>query len=206
MHAKEQPDVGGKSLKKSDKHFYFKLFLSTFQLSAFTFGGGYVIVPLMRRRFVDQLNWIEEKEMLDFTAIAQSSPGAMAVDASVVLGYHLAGIPGALVAVLGPVLPPLILLSFISIGYNAFISNVVIQNVLRGMTAGVCAMIIDVVLDMGCSVLKQKSVLSVLIMAGAFIAVTIFQVNVVLVILTCVLVGLIRSKKASQQEGPHALS
>ena len=85
--------------------FYWKLFTSTFQLSAFTFGGGYVIVPLMKKQFVEKLGWIDEKEMLDFTAIAQSSPGAMAVNASVLLGYHLSGIPGALVSILGTVLP-----------------------------------------------------------------------------------------------------
>jgi chromate transporter len=73
--------------------FYWKLFIYTFQLSAFTFGGGYVIVPLMKKQFVEKLGWINEQEMLDFTAIAQSSPGAMAVNASVLLGYHLSGIP-----------------------------------------------------------------------------------------------------------------
>lgn len=168
-------------MKKQGGKLLFQLFLSTFQLSAFTFGGGYVIVPLMRRRFVNQLCWIEEKEMLDFTAIAQSSPGAMAVNASVILGYHLAGIPGALVAVLGTVLPPLILLSVISIGYQAFIGSTVVRNVLRGMAAGVCAMIVDVVIDMGSAVMKQKSIMAALIMGGAFIAVTVFNVNVAMV-------------------------
>ena len=121
---------------KPDRHsisFFGTLFWATFQLSAFTFGGGYVIVPLMKKKFVDHLGWISEKEMLDFTAIAQSSPGAMAVNASVILGYHLAGIPGALTAVLGTILPPLALLSVISIGYSAFIGNQLVQNVLKGM-------------------------------------------------------------------------
>ncbi len=60
---------------------YKKLFLSTFQLSACTFGGGFVIIPLMRKKFVEDLHWIEEQEMLDLTSIAQSSPGAIAVNA-----------------------------------------------------------------------------------------------------------------------------
>lgn len=141
---------------KRDIKFYWKLFLSTFQLSAFTFGGGYVIVPLMKKQFVEKLGWIDEHEMLDFTAIAQSTPGAMAVNASVLLGYRLAGIPGALVSILGTVLPPLILLSVISVGYGAFISNQTVKNVLRGMQAGVCAVIIDVVIDMGRKIVKDK--------------------------------------------------
>ena len=76
---------------KKDFAFYRKLFCSTFYLSAFTFGGGYVIIPLMRKKFVEQYHWIEEEEMLDLTAIAQSSPGAIAVNASILIGYRLAG-------------------------------------------------------------------------------------------------------------------
>ena len=73
---------------------YKKLFFSTFELSACTFGGGFVIIPLMRKKFVEELGWIEEDEMMDLTAIAQSSPGAIAVNASILVGYHVAGFPG----------------------------------------------------------------------------------------------------------------
>ena len=93
----------------------------------------------MKKQFVEKLGWLDEKEMLDFTAIAQSSPGAMAVNASVLLGYHLSGILGALIAIFGTVLPPLILLSVISAGYTTFASNEIVKNVMRGMQAGVCA-------------------------------------------------------------------
>lgn len=79
---------------KKGLSFYWKLFSATFSLSAFTFGGGYIIIPLMRKKFVEQYHWIEEEEMMDLTAIAQSSPGAMAVNASILVGYRLAGIPG----------------------------------------------------------------------------------------------------------------
>lgn len=192
---------------KPDRHsipFYGTLFWATFQLSAFTFGGGYVIVPLMKKKFVDHLGWISEKEMLDFTAIAQSSPGAMAVNASVILGYHLAGIPGALTAVLGTILPPLVLLSVISIGYSAFIGNQLVQNVLKGMAAGVCAVILDVVLDMGSAIFRKKQILPMILMFGAFIAVSVFSVNVALVILVCVLVGLLRAfRKPAEGEKHH---
>ena len=85
---------------------YRKLFASTFKLSACTFGGGFVIIPLMRKKFVEELHWIEEEEMMDLTAIAQSSPGAIAVNASILVGYHVAGIKGALTTVIGTILPP----------------------------------------------------------------------------------------------------
>ena len=106
---------------------FWRLFLSTFQLSAFTFGGGYVIVPLMKERFVRRLGWIDEEEMLDLVSIAQSSPGAMAVNTSILVGYRMAGVPGALVSVCGTALPPLIILSVISLFYVAFRDNRVVR-------------------------------------------------------------------------------
>lgn len=85
---------------KSQKHLLSKLFISTLYLSAFTFGGGYVIITLMKKKFVDQYHWIDDEEMLDLIAIAQSSPGAIAVNGAIVVGYKLAGIPGVLLCVL----------------------------------------------------------------------------------------------------------
>jgi chromate transporter len=185
--------------------FYWKLFIYTFQLSAFTFGGGYVIVPLMRKRFVEKLGWIDEKEMLDFMAIAQSSPGAMAVNASFLLGYRLAGVPGALLAILGTVLPPLVLISLISLGYTALTDNEIVRNILRGMQAGVCAVIIDVVIDMGGLIIKEKKVVSILLMFAAFAAVTVFAVNVVFVLLICGLVGILSIFKTHGKGEDHDL-
>ena len=76
------------------KKLLIKLFISTLYLSAFTFGGGYVIVTLMKKKFVDDFHWIEEDEMLDLIAIAQSAPGVMAVNGAIVIVYKLAGIVG----------------------------------------------------------------------------------------------------------------
>lgn len=175
---------------ENSKSKYLTLFLSTLQLSAFTFGGGFVIIPLMRKKFVEQYHWIEEEEMLDLTAIAQSSPGAIAVNASILIGYRLAGLFGALVTVLGTVLPPLIILSVISVAYTAFQNSLIVQLVLRAMQAGVAAVIADVVISMGWDVLKKKLWLPILIMFGSFIAACFFDVNVILIILVCAVIGL----------------
>lgn len=168
---------------------YRQLFLSTFQLSACTFGGGFVIIPLMRKRFVEKLGWIDEQEMLDLTAIAQSSPGAIAVNAAILVGYRVAGIPGALLTVLGTVLPPLIIISVISFFYQAFRDNPVVNMAMAGMLCGVAAVILDVVLNMAKTIFQQKRVLPVLVMLGAFVAVACFSVNIILVILVCGVVG-----------------
>ena len=152
------------------RHIYLKLFISTFYLSAFTFGGGFVIIPLMKRKFVDELKWIEEEEMLNMVAIAQSSPGAVAVNASIIIGYRIAGVIGASLAILGTVLPPLIILSVISLFYTAFRTNIVVSVALKGMQAGVAAVIADVIIGMSENVIKEKSIISIFIMVGAFVA------------------------------------
>ena len=177
---------------RTKKNTYLKLFTSTFYLSAFTFGGGYVIVPLMKKKFVDELQWIEEDEMLNLTAIAQSSPGPIAVNTSILLGYRLAGMLGALVTVLGTVLPPLITISVISLFYAAFRDNTVVNAVLKGMQAGVAAVIADVVLNLGNNVLKHKDIVSTIIMVGAFVATFLLGINVVYIILVSGLIGAAR--------------
>ena len=160
------------------KNIYKKLFLSTFYLSTFTFGGGYVIVPLMKKKFVDDLSYIEEEEMLNLVAISQSSPGPVAVNASILLGYKVAGIFGALVTILGTILPPLIIISIISIFYTAFRDNLVVSAVLKGMQASVSAVICDVVINLGKNVVNEKSKTSLFIMIGSFIATYILNINV----------------------------
>lgn len=186
---------------KRNRMFYMKLFWFTFQLSAFTFGGGYVIVPMMKKQFVEKLGWLEEEEMLNFTAIAQSSPGAIAINASVLLGYRLAGIPGALLTVIATVLPPLIFLSVIAVGYKAFIGNEIVRNVLSGMQAGVCAVIIDVVIGMSRATVRARKAVPILLMTGAFIAAAVFHVNVIFIILAGALVGFFSAVKNPGGEG-----
>lgn len=171
------------------KHIYMKLFSSTFYLSAFTFGGGYVIIPLMQKKFVDDLKWIDEDEMLNLAAIAQSSPGAVAVNASILLGYRVAGIIGAFISILGTVLPPLIIVSIISFFYTAFRENIVVNAVLKGMQAGVAAVIADVVLNLGGNVVKEKDLISAFVMISAFIATFFLKINVMYIILVCGCIG-----------------
>ena len=168
---------------------YRTLFLSSLQLSAFTFGGGYVIVPLMRRRFVEQLHWIDEEEMLDMTAIAQAAPGAMAVNAALLVGYRMAGFVGALVTMAGTILPPLLMLTVISYFYEAFRDNTVVALILKGMRAGVAAVIADVVVTMARGVARERRLLPLLLMAGAFAASYFFAVNVALILLICGVAG-----------------
>ena len=122
-----------KGMKETKGTILKKLFFSTLYISAFTFGGGFVIITFMKRKFVDELHWIDMTEMLDLTALAQSSPGAIAVNAAILVGWRVAGLMGMLIAVLGTILPPMLILSVISLCYQAFASNLYVALILKGM-------------------------------------------------------------------------
>ena len=176
------------------------LFVSTLYLSAFTFGGGYVIVSLLKKKFVDEYHWIEEEEMLDLVAIAQSSPGAIAVNGAIVVGYKLAGLAGTVVAILGTVIPPFLIISMISIFYNLVKDNFIVSQMLLGMQSGVGAVIASVTYEMGAGIVRGKNKASVLIMTCAFVASCVFGVNVIFVVISCGLIGVVRTLLAGKGE------
>ncbi len=175
------------------------LFSSSFYLSTFTFGGGYVIVPLLRKKFVEDLNWIEENEMMDLVAIAQSSPGSLAVNATILIGYKIDGVRGALITTLGTVLPPLILLSIISYFYVAFKQNIYINAALGAMAAGVAAVVIDVVIKMYKNVMQDKRNDSLIIMILVFIAGYFLNINIIFIILTVIAYGVLITLKEKRK-------
>ena len=180
-------------IMEKKKQMLWKLFVSTFYLSAFTFGGGYVIVTLLKKKFVDEYHWIEEEEMLDLVAIAQSSPGAIAVNGAIVVGYKLAGLVGTATAILGTVIPPFLIISLISVCYNTFRDNFIVSQMLQGMQSGVGAVIASVTYEMGAGIVHGKQKASILIMVCAFAASCIFQVNVIFVVIACGLLGVART-------------
>ena len=178
-----------------------KLFLSTLYISSFTFGGGFVIVTFMKKKFVDELHWLDEQEMLDMTALAQSSPGAIAVNAAILVGWQVEGLLGMLIAVFGTIIPPMLILSIISLFYNAFATNIYVALVLKGMQAGVAAVILDVVCDLGDKVVKSHSPLYIGLMVAAFAANFVFNVNVILIILAAAVLGIVRVLLQSRKGG-----
>ncbi len=176
-------------MKNSNKKVLWTLFSSVLKISACTFGGGFVIVPLMRKRFAQELGWIGEQEMLDLVSIAQSAPGPIAVNAAIMVGYRVAGVLGALIAALGTALPPLVIISGISAFYHTFRSSTVVSLLMKGMLCGVAAVILDVVVNMVAKLIKQKRALPLVILVGAFLAVRFFKVNILVIILLCALIG-----------------
>lgn len=178
--------------KKRDWKMLWQLFKATFLLSAFTFGGGFVIVSLMKKKFVEELQWLDESEMLDITAIAQSSPGPIPINASVILGYRMQGVLGSIVAVLGTSIPPIAIISVIAHFYTQFRENQVIAVALTVMRAGVAAVITDVVINLAGNVIKTKSYLHISLMIVAFLLSYVFDISAMFVILMCLSVGIIQ--------------
>ena len=99
-------------------HFFWLLFKSTFIVSALTVGGGFVIIPLLKAKYVDEYAWISDEETIDMVAVAQSMPGIMAVNSAIILGYRMAGVRGAVTGLIATILPPLIILSAIASCYS----------------------------------------------------------------------------------------
>lgn len=182
----------------------FTLFYTMLYISAFTFGGGFVIVTFMKKKFVDKLHYIDEDEMLDYIALSQSSPGAIAVNCAILVGWKAAGLAGMLTAALGTVIPPVVIISVISYFYTVFKDNLYVSLMLKGMQAGVAAVIADVVWDMCAKLAKKKKPALFVIMAAAFAAVFLFNVNVMIIIAAALGLGavmaVIQSKKLKEKE------
>ena len=182
--------------KPRDAHFFWTLFKTTFIISAFTVGGGFVIIPLLKGKFVDEYHWINDKDALDMVAIAQSMPGVVAVNSAIILGYRMAGILGTLVALVATVLPCLITLSIISYCYDFFIQNAYIRMVLKGMQCGATALIVNVGIDLLVKQCKKKLVLPLLIIAATFIGSIWFQLNIMALIIVDGIIGLLFMRAA----------
>ena len=165
------------------------LFKTCFLISAGTFGGGMVIIGMLQKKFVEELGWVSQEEVMDMIAIAQSCPGVMAVNVSIIIGYRIAGVAGGLLTVFGTILPPMAILAVVSLFYNQAKNNMIVALVLKGMRAGVVAVLVSVTVNMVKSVLRDGEKLSLLMLAGASAAAVIFQVDIILILLSCGMVG-----------------
>lgn len=178
-------------MKERTPKFYCTLFFSMLYISTFTFGGGFVIVSLMKKKFVDELHWLPEEEMLDMAALAQSSPGAIAVNGAILVGWRVGGFAGMVISVLATILPPMVILSLISFVYDAFAANAYVALVLKGLQAGVAAVILDVVCSLSKNLLHTKQPVLYAVAIAAFCATVFWNVNVIYILLAAACVGVI---------------
>ena len=176
---------------------YLDLFLTFLKIGAFTFGGGYAMIPLIQRETVDNHGWINNDDVLEIVAIAESTPGPVAINSATFVGHKIGGFWGAVSATTGVVLPSFVIIYAISFVLRQFEELKVIQYAFSGIRAGVLALIIQALVSM----YRQypKDLPAYLIMAGAFAAVALFEVNVLLVIVCCALAGLLSAKLAERR-------
>ncbi len=174
-----------------------RLFTTFFKIGAFTFGGGYAMIPLIQTEAVEKNKWISDDDILEIIAIAESTPGPIAINSATFVGYKTAGFWGAFCATLGVVLPSFVIISLIARLLNEFQDITVVKYAFNGIRAGVLALVIKALWTMYKK--TPKGILSFIISLGAFIFAAFSGINVLLIIIACALVGLISSYIAERR-------
>ncbi|ULL16958.1 chromate transporter [Paenibacillus sp. H1-7] len=178
-------------ISQRTKQYFWLIGINLF-ISTFTFGGGYVVVPMVRKYFVSRKKLFSEDELVDMASIAQSSPGAIAINLSTLSGYRVAGRTGATVSCIAAIFPSFVILACISTFYAAFAANPLISAVLRGMQASVAALIVDFVVDICSRIIKERCLLLTLMIPAAFLASFMFEIHVAIILSLCCFVCIAR--------------
>ncbi len=174
----------------SEEISYAQLFVLFFKINTVTFGGGYTIVPVVREEFAMKRSLIDDDTMLNIIALAQTGPGAMAISTSLLTGYKLKGVPGAVVSLIASVLPCLIIITAVSYFYQSFSENFWVKSALLGMSGIISAVLLVTTFNLGRSALKTTPVFSIIMMISSFIASYFLGIHTALIILFLGLSGL----------------
>ena len=177
------------------------LFVTLFAISA-TANSGYAVIAVVKDEFVAKRKWFTEEEMADFIAIVQSTPGAMAVNISMVVGYQSAGLLGSFAAVLGCILPPVVVMIAVTFFYETIVSNQFVYLFMRGMQLGVVGMLLDVIIGLFANVIREERVYPVVLIILAFCYVKFTSFSIFFLAIACALAGVIKAlafgKEASE--------
>ena len=125
-----------------------ELFVSFFKIGAFTFGGGYAMIPLIRHEVVDSRGWVDNREFVDLLTLAQSAPGPISLNTSVFVGYKRAGYAGAVASLLGIVVPPFTIILRVALVFTGVRANAVVDAAFQGMRPAVVALIVVPVISL----------------------------------------------------------
>jgi len=171
----------------------FSMFLSFLKIGAFTFGGGYAMIPLIQAEVVDNKRWITEDDFLDILVISQSFPGAIAVNTSIFIGYKIQGIRGAVLALLGTILPSFLIILLVASYFMQFRDNYYVNLVFKGIAAAVPVMVLIAVVNLSKSI--KKNYTNFFIITIVVLSISYFNIHPVLVILLSGLYGFIFFRK-----------
>ena len=187
-------------LKKEKLRKLWILFVTMLGISATT-NGGYAIVAVMRDKFENKYHWLEENELLDLSSIAQSVPGPIAVNGAVLVGYRIGGFPGALAAMAGTILPPLVIMILVCSFYTVICSNETVRYFMKGMQAGVVALLASVTIDLFRKTQKEKNIFSLVIITAVFAAAWFTDMNKFVIALLCAGAGVIKTAVTIKSAG-----
>lgn len=182
-------------MEKTRKKEYFKklwlLFATFFKIGAFTFGGGYAMIPLIQREVSEKRKWITDEEILEIVAIAESTPGPIAINSATFVGYKVCGFWGSFCCTLGVVLPSFMIILAIS-GILELVRDLkAVKYAFMGIRAGVLALIIKALVKMykAC----PKGLVSYVVMGLSFVLAALVKIDVIIVVITCAVIGLVSS-------------
>ena len=184
----------------TENKIYKKLFFTFFKIGLFTFGGGYAMIPLIHKEAVETHQWIDDKEILDILAIAESTPGPMAINSATFVGYKVGGAWGSFFATLGVVIPSFFIILFISLFYQSFRENEWVNYAFMGIRAGVAVLLINATIRL--SKALHANIFNIVLIVLAFIATVFFDISVIMIIFAAAIVGVIaRILRTRKQRG-----
>lgn len=180
-----------------------KIYIEFFKMGAVTFGGGYAMLPILRRTCVQKHHWISEEEVMDFYAVSQGLPGIIAVNVSVFIGYHLNKVKGGIAAALGVVSPCIVIISLIAALLSNFQDNVYVRHAMAGVSVCVIALILDAVIGLWKKGVKDA--LGLVLCIIAFIVAAFTAISPVIVIVAAGVIGVaVKNAKNKANDGGRA--
>ncbi len=168
-----------------------QLFFVFFKIGAFTFGGGYAMIPFIQKETVENKKWLSDDDILEIVAIAESTPGPIAINSATFVGYRVCGFWGSFFATLGVVLPSFLIILAISFVLTAFQEIRAVQYAFFGIRAGVVALLLKAILTMNKKC--KKDLVSYIVIIAAFVLTVFFNVPVLAVIIGCAVFGFVSS-------------
>jgi chromate transporter len=173
------------------------LFLTFFKIGAFTFGGGHAMIPLIQKEAVESKKWVTDDDILEIIAIAESTPGPVAINSATFVGYRTAGILGAACATFGVVLPSFLIILTIAYLLSNFMEIKAVQYAFQGINAGVLALLFKALWNMYKK--SPKGWVSYVVMGASFLLTSVLKINIFLVIIGCAVFGLVTALLAERR-------
>ena len=176
-------------MKKMEIKKLLEIYITFYKLGSISFGGGYSMIPLIEREVVESKKWVKHEKLIDIFAVSESLPGAIALNSSAFVGYAVAGVPGALSALIGNMTPSAIIVLILSIFFQKISDVPIVQAALNGITPAIIALIAYAAYKIGKTAIQD--VVTLMIAFLAFISVLVFHMTPIIVVIIGALIGVI---------------